>query len=918
MRVENETSGILDSTAPILWMKVCDPDTTVPDVPAGTDVRVLISHGDRFTALATELEQRRISFRRVGYLLEQECITTVGQAGRLLATVGRSGAGSQSMRSLAGAAAEAARDGFDLIWHDHAPVGTATPAPTPVDQVVPAAWIPFLPHPTLNPAQAEAIPHISGSDGHLIVVAPTGAGKTVVGMAAVLRTVLEQGRKAAWLVPQRSLTNELDRELDSWRKRGLAVERLSGEYRLDAERIRAADLWVTTTEKFEAICRTASLREALATVGCLVVDEIHLIGDPARGSFLEAILTRIRCGDSPIRIVGLSATVANADQISQWLRARTVRAAWRPTRLTWQLPMVANSTDWSLTESAKARLASAIVAMVTGDNGSVLVFCGSKRNVRRMALILAAGRGANVFDVNPDDVAAVQRLCRNTGIGLHYKGWEYKHQAEDDFRKHAIDVLVATSTVAAGVNLPARAVVIADTEVGMKDIDVATVQQMFGRAGRLGTGERDGWAYLLVDETERAIWQRRLLAGFRVNSRIAADPAEHILAEAAQNRIRSRADARRWWAHTLAYHQGNKDMTAIGHAVDSLVEAGFLTAPRPDDDTAEFTITESGLLTARLMVSPAVCHRLAITLSRLPVPDSAAVAERHVIDAVATLVPKLAHAPIGEDTKGLAVELKLSGGIGHDVDAGPGRPGSAGYTPGDLAAAVMLTVANTPELFDNSPRQVSGIPYTDMYPIFDDAPRYLHWLAGQGYPGTIHPWIAIVAADLGRRTRWHRHRPYRGAGRLLWMCEQMATPAHAEQVVPLLWHAARRRGHLTPDWAETGRPRECRLNQSDYNILLRDRATDLSIDRAANSVTLTSTTPATLVVWDDTTHKAARATTARTRLSAPLPETSTAGIAVFTRRGDYQATGWLDQYTHPHPPEDILDAHQAATTTTPG
>ncbi|MEV2226723.1 DEAD/DEAH box helicase [Nocardia vinacea] len=55
----------------------------------------------------------------------------------------------------------------------------------------------------MNPAQAEAIPHIVGSDDHLIVVAPPGAGKTVIGMVGVLRTVLEQGKKAAWLVPQR-------------------------------------------------------------------------------------------------------------------------------------------------------------------------------------------------------------------------------------------------------------------------------------------------------------------------------------------------------------------------------------------------------------------------------------------------------------------------------------------------------------------------------------------------------------------------------------------------------------------------------------------------------------------------------------------------------------------------------------------
>jgi helicase len=115
-----------------------------------------------------------------------------------------------------------------------------------------------------------------------------------------LRAVVQRGRKAAWLVPQRSLTDELDRELAGWRRRGLRVERLSGEYAVDIERIRRADLWVTTTEKFEALCRMAALREPLAEVGTLVVDEIHMLGDAERGPVLETLLARIR--DSGLRM----------------------------------------------------------------------------------------------------------------------------------------------------------------------------------------------------------------------------------------------------------------------------------------------------------------------------------------------------------------------------------------------------------------------------------------------------------------------------------------------------------------------------------------------------------------------------------------------------------------------------------------
>jgi helicase len=172
-----------------------------------------------------------------------------------------------------------ASDAFELMWQDQAfPVGQAA-----LGTPVPASLAPFPPFSTLNPAQAQIVPEVLGHDQNLLVVAPTGAGKTVIGMAACLKAVLEQKRKAAWLVPQRSLTDELDRELAGWRRQGLRVERLSGEYAVDKERIAQADLWVSTTEKFEAVCRIAALRETLAEAGVLVVDEVHMLGDPVRG-----------------------------------------------------------------------------------------------------------------------------------------------------------------------------------------------------------------------------------------------------------------------------------------------------------------------------------------------------------------------------------------------------------------------------------------------------------------------------------------------------------------------------------------------------------------------------------------------------------------------------------------------------------
>jgi helicase len=240
--------------------------------------------------------------RRVRYLLEEEEITgpSAWSVDDQLVAVSRLCRLNQlscgTFTKVSGGPAAAARDAFDLMWGDHAPGAGAATMSTPASAIVPAELTRFLPFQDLNPAQAAALPEILAHDQNLFVVAPTGAGKTVIGMAAVLRAVVQQGRKAAWLVPQRSLTDELDSELAAWRGHGLRVERLSGENAVDIERIHDADLWVATTEKFEAICRTSAFRDSLADVGALVVDEIHMLGDPARGPILEALLARIRDG----------------------------------------------------------------------------------------------------------------------------------------------------------------------------------------------------------------------------------------------------------------------------------------------------------------------------------------------------------------------------------------------------------------------------------------------------------------------------------------------------------------------------------------------------------------------------------------------------------------------------------------------
>jgi len=81
----------------------------------------------------------------------------------------------------------------------------------------------------------------------------------------------------------------------------------------------------------------------------------------------------------------------------------------------------------------------------------------------------------NISGVQQADTRRLEQVCREARIGLHYAGWEYRRESERAFRKREADVLIATSTVAAGVNLPARAVIIADTQIGLETLDVASL-----------------------------------------------------------------------------------------------------------------------------------------------------------------------------------------------------------------------------------------------------------------------------------------------------------------------------------------------------------------------------------------------------------------------------------------------------------
>lgn len=653
--------------------------------------------------------------------------------------------------------------------------------------VVPAALLPLLPHTRLNPLQSKAVPVVLDTDRHVLVVAPTGAGKTVIGQVAALRAMKIEGRKAAWLVPARALAAEVGRLRQTWQHHAIDVVELTGEENLDSPRLERADMWVTTTEKFEALYRRGSLATSITQIGCLVVDEVHLVGDPTRGPTLEALLARLRMMSDHTRVVALSATATNAADLASWLNAELVHSSWRPTRLTTQIVAYEPGERYADTERAKDDVLTPIVrdfvpeGTTVDDPGSVLVFCGAKRATRELAAQLA-GRPA------VHDEAALLEACLSTGVGFHYRGGPRSVEVLRRFNNREARILVATSGLSTGVNTPARAVIVRDLTLGIEPIAVSQVQQMFGRAGRAGQ-ESEGWAFLLCPTSEVGLWQQRLFDGYSVTSHIRDRLADAVLAEVLLGGVIDVEQARAWYGQTFAAWQAQRveDQDGIDSAIALLAEHGLISVT----DEGTMSATHLGALTSRLMVEAAAVAALLPALAALPLPPDAAHAEMLLLRLVGTHVAGFAEPPVNPKNY-----LPL-------VDEVLGRPATS-PTPevlrsfgADFTFAAARLALDQPQRLKSTQSSMSVLPLRDTV---EQLPRYLAWVAALGQLG-LHTWAPAVAGDLARRLTWWQLRPApsRGAGRLLWFIERLLPLEQRREKLQGMWKMALDEGYTTPD-----------------------------------------------------------------------------------------------------------------------
>ena len=407
-----------------------------------------------------------------------------------------------------------------------------------------AAWTEHMPG--VNALQLEAINSYGVLDGRsLLVVAPTGAGKTMIGEMAALQAVGNRSR-AVMLLPLRALVNDKYDYMQRVYGDHLTVIRATGEHSDQVGDLLSGqfDIALLTYEKFSnLVLGTPHILRGLSVV---IVDEVQILSDPSRGANLEFLLTILRSGlgrGSPPQIVALSAVIGQTHGLEDWLGGGLLRTEERPVPLRERVLDASGSLrtlepngdetsepnaiapEFGTGSQSSKPYVIPLVRRLVGENKKVIVF----RTVK-VETVGAAGYLANALDLPSasdvlealpaTDLSDASQQLRNVlrgGIGFHNADLDRDERAalENAFRDPAspLRVLVATTTLAMGINTPAEAVVI----VGLlhppnQPYTVAEYKNMAGRAGRPGHTEA-GEAYIVAtaEPSPYVAWQNYVL-----------------------------------------------------------------------------------------------------------------------------------------------------------------------------------------------------------------------------------------------------------------------------------------------------------------------------------------------------------------------------------------------------------------------
>lgn len=359
------------------------------------------------------------------------------------------------------------------------------------------------------PPQAEALPYALRGE-HLVLSIPTAAGKSLVAYLAIAQRLKHEGGKAFYIVPLRALAREKYEDLKAFEPLGLKIGISTGDLEESDVRLSKYDIIVCTSEKADSLLRHGL--HWIDKIKVLVIDEIHLIHDPTRGPTLEVIIAQIKALNPATQLIALSATIKNAVELADWLGGKLIQSDWRPVVLKegvffHNTIKYNDSSTKKIVGDAKQAL-ELLVEESLKDGGQTLIFVNNRKSTVSLANRLSGVVAGLLTEL---EKTALKKLVRSmkqeqaeiisieqslvksveSGVAFHHAGLESSQRrlVEQGFKDHQIKCIVATPTLAAGVNIPARRVIIRDLwrydeNFGMAPIPILEYKQQAGRAGR--------------------------------------------------------------------------------------------------------------------------------------------------------------------------------------------------------------------------------------------------------------------------------------------------------------------------------------------------------------------------------------------------------------------------------------------------
>ncbi|CAH1967457.1 unnamed protein product [Acanthoscelides obtectus] len=486
---------------------------------------------------------------------------------------------------------------------------------------------------------------------NLVYAAPTSAGKTLVAEILAIKTVLDRRKKVIFILPFISIVQEkmyyFQNLLGS---SGIRVEGFMGSYNPPGG-FSSVQIAICTIEKANSLINRLLEEEKVSDVGTILVDEIHMLGDPSRGYLLELLLTKLlyiskKNTNINLQIIGMSATLPNLDQLANWLDAELYTTDFRPIPLYEQAHVCGEIYDKDLKLVRKLKPLEGIATDTDNilqlcletiqESCSVLIFCPTKNWCESLAQQIAMsfcklGNAKSEWgellrlQLNTNLIMEVLEqlkfcpvgldnlLCKSVsfGVAFHHAGltMDERDIIEGAFRSGALRVLIATSTLSSGVNLPARRVIVRTPMFHGKPIDTLSYRQMIGRAGRMGKDSM-GESILICQKNDYRVAKTLMSAPMRpVESCLegAGKLKRAVLEVIASGVASSPEDIELFARCTLlsVMNESDEDLeNPVEEAVTFLRENEFIRLQKVEDGTEKFAATSLGKACLSSSVAP--------------------------------------------------------------------------------------------------------------------------------------------------------------------------------------------------------------------------------------------------------------------------------------------------------------------------